>query len=130
MLRLAAIGLLVAACSGGGNGAARDAHHPTTPARPADKPTPVADAGPSEHECDQLLHHAIDVIATPDVSAADREATAAAMRDRFLAGCRTLTRAKFACAAASKTLDDMLACDGEKRAGLDTVGPHDRMPER
>jgi hypothetical protein len=131
MYRLVVIGIVVAAAcrGGGGSGTTRDVHRPT-PTPGTERAAAVAEAGPSERECDQLFHHAIEVIATPDVSPADREATFAAMHDRFVAGCRALSRARFDCATAATTLDDMLACDGGKRAGVYTVGPHDRMPVR
>jgi len=91
-------------------------------------PTKVASAQPRTHaravelapttdECDSLFLHAIDVIATPDVTDADKKDQAiAALHDDFVHGCLALSRSTLRCASAAVTVEEMLACDHATRS--------------
>ncbi len=88
--------------------------HPTpAAAAPGDAGAPVAAAGPSEAECDDLFDHVIALRAAgdPKITDDDRAKLRAQVRERELARCRVMARATYRCAVAATTLDAFTACD-------------------
>jgi hypothetical protein len=100
---------LVAACSGRTGG---------EPIRPHGSSTPdaaIAEAGPSEKDCETLLAHVIALGAAetksdPQPSADDVKTVAGDLSAQFMPGCRASTRAGYRCAVDAKSLADVAGC--------------------
>jgi hypothetical protein len=109
------LAVIIAAC-GGGHSAPTHPH-----ASAGAHPDAVAQAGvPDDHECDELIAHAIDLAVSerhaakptdPAPSDDDRHAIEHDVRAQLGAACHTLPRAHYSCAMAASTLDALDACD-------------------
>ena len=101
---------LIAACGG--------AHprppEPAPPAVAAPPATAVAEVAPDEGECDALFAHVIalgsDDAHSAQLTADDRTHVAAEIRTRYLASCRTMSRAAYRCALGAVSLAAVGAC--------------------
>jgi hypothetical protein len=74
----------------------------------------IAEAAPSEAECDAMLDHAIALQAEPADSTDDRAKLHADLRTAQLPRCRAMARTSYACAMAATTLDAFTACDSRQ----------------
>jgi hypothetical protein len=100
---------------GGGRAAPARPHGPGTSGGSV-----AADLPPSEHECDALIEHAVELGVLERAAkqgdsgaliANDQHALAADLTARFRPDCRTLPRSRYACAMAATTLDVLASCD-------------------
>jgi hypothetical protein len=66
-------------------------------------------------ECDALLRHALDLVAPPEATEADRSKAIASTRDEWRARCRTMSRATYTCAISAATASDLVECDQPTR---------------
>ena len=106
--------LLIVACSGSTGGPTRS----PTPAPPPPDAAPVTTSAPTEHECTDLIAHALELgvaaqrQARPDQVATEAEQAAlqAELRQEFLPSCRAGTREGVRCGRAAASLRELAAC--------------------
>ncbi len=91
--------------------------HRATPPHPepvaSGRDAVVAEAGPTDEECDALIAHAIDLQTPGDagIGSADRTTLSGEVRDRVLKRCRAMPLATYRCAIAAATTVAFTGCD-------------------
>jgi hypothetical protein len=100
---------LLVACSGQPKGEPHRPHGSSAP------DAAVAEAGPSEKECEALIAHVIELGAAdaksdPPPTADERKTATSELSPQLIPGCRASTRAGYRCAMDAKSLGDVDGC--------------------